>query len=603
MRWLVVLLITTTIPSAKLHADFAHAGRGESEGSNIVFVPLPPHVSKEDIQQARAAVSDELRHVQTWLASRGNTAASESGADLVIILTDQDGQPILPDMEAARRRADTTATHLAQAPPVNELTFSFNSPAYPWSAAEVTDLMAQLGDYYPAAKAVYGSPAFNIVVNIRKDPTIPLPLVGLYFPSTNEMVVKNNTDHDVICHEMIHAFRDDYLVSPMSYEEGMTRAAEIEVFARLPAYTHAFDENHSYTYDVYYEALNRPEIGSRSGSFFNTSPNTFFLLRYQLAGYAWGKALLENPQFFVTFNQQLYSAIVSDPSTQYTESKLTDIAAIVQPAIEGIPFRSWYGRQAMLNTSPPAGYFLYQRINQYVADYFYRDASGAETMQANATINWAAYDYQDTLLDSGSGITTSYGWIDCFPTLPATYAGRIKILTTAMSPNGLVSNIAFRPASGETGVFGVVLGADSGTVTIASLDSPAPPVNINVINGSFSAPALAAARGRFLAVFAGTNGRYFSKQFNKDASNYYVLLVEPIRVTSLAASGLDATIRFTTVAGYDYRVERTDSLSGTISWTALTGAESLAGSGGILEVTDAGASAQPQRFYRVRRFP
>src|SRR5207237_2457051 len=134
------------------------------------------------------------------------------------------------------------------------------------------------------------------------------------------------------------------------------------------------------------------------------------------------------------FNQQLYSRILSDPSTQYTESKLVDIAASVQPSVEGQLFRSWYKQQGVLSTLPAPGYFLYQRINQFDAAYFYRDpVSGAETMQGNATINWAVYDYQDVLLDGGSGVTGAYGFIDFLPNIQAAYTGRIKIVTNATS--------------------------------------------------------------------------------------------------------------------------------------------------------------------------
>ena len=148
-------------------------------------------------------------------------------------------------------------------------------------------------------------------------------------------------------------------------------------------------------------------------------------------------------------------------------------------------------------------------------------------MQANATINWAVYDYQDLLFDSGSGVTGDYGWISFSPNIPESYTGRLKVVTTTMSPAGMVSNVAFRPARNETGVFGVVLEANSGTVTITSLDSAISPVNANVTNGSFSAPSLTSARGRFRAAFVPTSGPSFFKFFNKDASDYFLLLTPP----------------------------------------------------------------------------
>ena len=445
----------------------------------------------------------------------------KGAVDLVIVFTDHQGRPILPDLDAARSRFRQSEARLR--PTANELTFTFNSPDYPWSAAELTDLQTQLGNYYPTAKGVYGSPAFNITVNLAKDPTISY--AGLYFASTNEMIVQSNTRQDAICHEMIHAFRDDDIILLNSYEEGMTRAAEIEVFDRLPNYTHPWDENHSYLLDIYYEGMNQPEIGSRDGNFFQTYPNTLSFDRYQLAGYAWCKELLENPQFFVMFNQRYYSAILSDYSIQFTESKLLDLVESVQSGTEGMGLRTWYSKQAVFNASPPAGYFLYQRINQGI--YLYRDPSGAETMQANATINWAVYDYQDLLFDSGSGVTGVYGWISFSPNIPGSYTGRLKVVTTTMSPAGMVSNVAFRPAGNETGVFGVVLEANSGTVTITSLDSAISPVNANVTNGSFSAPSLTSARGRFRAAFIPTSGPSFFKFFNKDASDYFLLLTPP----------------------------------------------------------------------------
>ena len=146
------------------------------------------------------------------------------------------------------------------------------------------------------------------------------------------MVIRNAAAQDLFCHEMIHAFRDDYVVSLNSYEEGMTRAAEVEVFDRLDAYTSTF-EDHAYYYDVFYEELNNPVIGSQFGSFNQTFPNTFFLLRYQLSGYAWAKPLIENPTFLAEFNREYYAAVLSDPTTAWMESKLLDIAVNVQPMV------------------------------------------------------------------------------------------------------------------------------------------------------------------------------------------------------------------------------------------------------------------------------
>jgi hypothetical protein len=324
-----------------------------------------------------------------------------------------------------------------------------------------------------------------------------------------------------ICHEMIHAFRDDDIIFLSSFEEGMTRAAEVEVLNRLPGYDY-FDRNHSYTYDVYYEALNRKTIGSKQGNFFQGYVSV--LLRYQLAGYAWGKLFIENPSFFSDFNKALYADVLADSSILWTESKLVRIVDKAQPRIEAEKFLSWYSQQGVLDTAPPSGYFLYQRINQFTVDFFSRDESGVETMLANAPVEWEVFDFQNTLLSSGSDPTSAYGWMGFIPSLPDAYQGRIKVVVTAMTPNGAVSDTALRAIGSEKGVFGIITDASTGEITITPVKNRALAVTVPVSNGAFFAQSLASERGRFLAVFNGANGERISMAFTKDASDYFISL-------------------------------------------------------------------------------
>ena len=226
-------------------------------GTARAQVPAPPDDFLVVVKVApwerdqRAVVAERIR------ARLPGDAASRAGLprDLLIVLTDGDGRAILPD--TARRAAD-------RRPPRDdhELTFTFESPDLPWTPEEIAFLSESLRAFYPVAKQIYGPPAFDLSVNVRQDPSIPV--AGLYDISSNEMTLKGASPGmlDVLCHEMLHAFRDEDLIGLSSFEEGMARAAEVEVFDRLPAYVHPFDETHGYDYDVYYEALNRPEIGA-----------------------------------------------------------------------------------------------------------------------------------------------------------------------------------------------------------------------------------------------------------------------------------------------------------------------------------------------------
>jgi hypothetical protein len=76
--------------------------------------------------------------------------------------------------------------------------------------------------------------------------------------------------------------------------------------------------------------------------------------------------------------------------------------------------------------------------------------------------------------------------------------------------------------------------------------------------------------------------------------------IAPLRVLSIAISGSDLRIRFTTETNQSYRVEHTESLAAPIFWEAVAGATNVPGTGGPVEVIDAATAGQAQRFYRVR---
>jgi len=79
--------------------------------------------------------------------------------------------------------------------------------------------------------------------------------------------------------------------------------------------------------------------------------------------------------------------------------------------------------------------------------------------------------------------------------------------------------------------------------------------------------------------------------------------ISPIRVLAAEITGADVRIRFTSAPDQAYRVERTGSLAEPIIWEPVPGATDVAGTGGTVEVNDAGAANQSQRFYRVALLP
>ncbi len=496
----------------------AASGQRGALAEGVERVPLPPGVTREEVVRAGGSLRAVLsRHVDRWMTAR---AGADRDVGDVVVLVDGAGRPIRPDLVAvASGVAPIAAADSA-------LTFTFDSPDDPWTGDEISRMQSILRLCQRRALVVYGPPFLPNVVNVRR---AALPgIAGTYNPFSNEITVPD-VNADALCHEMIHAFRDDAFLLLRSYEEGMTRAAEIEVFNRMTVFPHSFDERHGYVYDVFYEAMNSPVIGSGvGGGFFNGYVSPF--LRYQLAGYAWWKVFLENSSFFADFNQAVYAVFAADPTMDISETTLKAIAAQVQGEVEASPFADWYARQGVLETAPPQGYFLYPRVTSanlgalaFTLDFFARLSTGQEIMQAGAPVDWAVYDHAETLRASGSALTSPNGFVTINLALPPDYRGRIRILATATAPGGSAAVDVFEYWGEPIGVFGIVTSADSGTVRIRpagrGYTRTAP-----VVNGAFVIPGLRRRKGAYDATFSGTNGETIARRFNKDRSDYFLRL-------------------------------------------------------------------------------
>jgi fibronectin type 3 domain-containing protein len=69
-----------------------------------------------------------------------------------------------------------------------------------------------------------------------------------------------------------------------------------------------------------------------------------------------------------------------------------------------------------------------------------------------------------------------------------------------------------------------------------------------------------------------------------------------LRISQVRPSGSNLVVSFATVVGRTYNVERSDTLQSG-SWTPVQ--SGIAGTGGVVQITDPNAAAQPKRFYRI----
>lgn len=89
--------------------------------------------------------------------------------------------------------------------------------------------------------------------------------------------------------------------------------------------------------------------------------------------------------------------------------------------------------------------------------------------------------------------------------------------------------------------------------------------------------------------------------FTNGKTGVYLYTPPTIAITNFAIVAGAPTIAFTSIAGRTYTVERKNVLGDT-TWTPVTGASSISGTGSVVQVTDPdiGAGAAASRFYRVR---
>jgi len=92
-----------------------------------------------------------------------------------------------------------------------------------------------------------------------------------------------------------------------------------------------------------------------------------------------------------------------------------------------------------------------------------------------------------------------------------------------------------------------------------------------------------------------TNAQEFRAGTNPQSSASVLRLGPP------AMAGADRTLSLPSLAGRTYRIDFADSLLGPNSWRTL--ADQIPGSGSAMTITDPGATAVPQRFYRATVVP
>ena len=276
-----------------------------------------------------------IRNIKPWMHSHASGIVKRAAANLTVFLL----------LLAGVSTGITPVAHATA--PNGTVTYVIDNS---WAPADVTTLQSYIdpnGLVQKALIAVTGKPLNNMTITIHNGSANNGPAD---YDQVDNIINMNNTDVAVFAHEMQHATRNTFDMSNAVYEEGMARAGEVTILSKLVDEGYQLPQNSSgnphfnYYYYEYSDATNYPGIGATGGDLY-VSPD-LALTRYDVAGWAFGRMELDNPNFISSFNAALFNTT----GTQTTD-QLKAILASVSPHVQGDSFAHWYANQAIFNTT------------------------------------------------------------------------------------------------------------------------------------------------------------------------------------------------------------------------------------------------------------
>lgn len=432
---------------------------------------------------------------------------------------------------------------------------SAGAPTASWPSERAAALGAFLDGMLPVLRDLYGPPATSYTVRLVRD--LRYTASAIFVPATDEIHAGDEVTYQLLTHELVHAWRRDRTLSSgaqwqfdptlSGFEEGFAQAVSYEAMTefarRFPSFglsQRIYESSNESDYDF----QNVPELRTRD--FWSDSGGMLlYWTRYEMAAAAIAKIAREHPGFYVAFNSEYYRRLNLDPLLTPSRDLVKDIVRTVAPTIEGRPASAWIdaqyifdcadhpGRKVWLSTQhypAPADYFIFNRV------YFYETfANGSDWATANGAGGW---DYYRLNGSSGSAtLSTSGGavvWQSALRIAPTDNPpvyngfGSEEVNLTTQQTNlpwpggdasrfvtGLASFDLYRlrvqftsgttsssdsyrvigaPVRDAAGVFGGIVGAHGGTISLSHRGYPSEPA-VPVVNGVFqAAPAWASRR-------------------------------------------------------------------------------------------------------------
>ena len=554
MKLALCFLLCSLLQTAKaqsdyhniLNARFRAIGNGP-QSSIVVDVADPSDktaVQKEIDTKIRsvmllrnAVTAQEIAHLRQTRALSANNQIPV--VDVVVLR--HNGKLLMPPAPPVTRGIGRGV------PPGNRLTFTASttgSYAFDVPTASALDSVVN-NTLYPELVNRLGPPLWNGAVTIlNKDdnPTKVSGIIGVTVvinpDGSIDIDLPNfSTDQDKylgLLQAMAQTFYGPLTIGFDAWNVGFSRAAAVvaaqDLQGKFPS-SQNIDPAADFYYTPYYDLLNQPALGN--STFLPPTKSNQILgglggmlvPRLQMASSVWLKCFIENPQFFINFNNAYYDAWNQDHTIANDTGRLSALASTaVGGSVEGQPFSSWYQQQFILDTSVTTGPKEFLFITPTLPDaahpqdgaaivvLYYQTTSTGDELDLNSVCNPIFYDYtfkasltlsgadQPINIVSGEGYTQPY-----FTGLGTAQTQQMRVamefpINSVYSQTYYPANQSVDSNNTPRDFFGVVIGSDNGQLTAQFSGGNGTPVTTPVFQGSFGAIGGASIPNNFTQV-------------------------------------------------------------------------------------------------------
>lgn len=315
-------------------------------------------------------------------------------------------------------------TNLGQAGNVMQIQFaptgydSNGNPTAGWSADQIARMSDFFNKMYPILKNLYGPPATSYTVTIVRD--LRYQGSNVFIPEDDEIRMADNFYPQLFAHELIHAFRNDFILSSnQNWQYDPTLSGFEEAFAQGVSYEAMNKYVETYpndnivpgnslwgsSYDWNYDFQNVPEL--RGTDFWSDGGGTWlYWVRYETAAEAIRKINLESANFYSRFNQEYYNRINLNPmSVRSSKTLIVDIIKTLVPQIESMPAENWINKQNVFYSQNVYEEKIFHQIQDYPWNEFFsfQDLYFMKTMSCGS--EWACWDGNQWIYHNLNGST------------------------------------------------------------------------------------------------------------------------------------------------------------------------------------------------------